>query len=111
MMTKLAPTTPLYNHPLPDIEQWLRDMGCEQSRDILRICCFLWLLRFWAVLCWRSRSRLSEEIRRFKPLVVCVCLRAKALYYRLRGNLSELSLMILSNVNSIGHKMMAYIHA
>jgi Protein of unknown function (DUF3143) len=37
MMTKLAPTTPLYNHPLPDIEQWLRDMGCEQSRDELSI--------------------------------------------------------------------------
>lgn len=27
--------TPLYNHPLPEIEQWLRDMGCEQSRDEL----------------------------------------------------------------------------
>ncbi len=25
--------TPLYNHPLPDIEQWLVDMGCQQDRD------------------------------------------------------------------------------
>jgi Protein of unknown function (DUF3143) len=23
--------TPLYNHPLPEIEQWLISMGCEQD--------------------------------------------------------------------------------
>ncbi|MBD0334969.1 MAG: DUF3143 domain-containing protein [Cyanobacteria bacterium Co-bin13] len=23
--------TPLYNHPLPDIEQWLREQNCEQE--------------------------------------------------------------------------------
>lgn len=23
--------TPLYNHPLPEIEQWLRSKGCEQN--------------------------------------------------------------------------------
>jgi hypothetical protein len=29
----LLPTddTPLYNHPLPEIEQWLLSMGCEQD--------------------------------------------------------------------------------
>jgi hypothetical protein len=27
--------TPLYNHPLPEIEQWLRAQGCEQDRDDL----------------------------------------------------------------------------
>jgi hypothetical protein len=29
----LLPTdnTPLYNHPLPEIEQWLMSMGCEQD--------------------------------------------------------------------------------
>jgi hypothetical protein len=27
--------TPLYNHPLPDIEQWLLDQGCEQDRQEL----------------------------------------------------------------------------
>ena len=26
-----APNTPLYNHPLPDIEQWLESKGCEQD--------------------------------------------------------------------------------
>lgn len=23
--------TPLYNHPLPDIEQWLQSQGCQQD--------------------------------------------------------------------------------
>ncbi|MEM6716546.1 MAG: DUF3143 domain-containing protein [Cyanobacteria bacterium P01_F01_bin.56] len=27
--------TPLYNHPLPDIEQWLRDQGCRQNPEVL----------------------------------------------------------------------------
>lgn len=27
--------TPLYNHPLPDIEQWLRDQGCQQDAEDL----------------------------------------------------------------------------
>lgn len=27
--------TPLYNHPLPDIEQWLRDQGCQQRPEAL----------------------------------------------------------------------------
>ncbi|HIK44862.1 MAG TPA: DUF3143 domain-containing protein [Leptolyngbyaceae cyanobacterium M65_K2018_010] len=25
--------TPLYNHPLPDIETWLRRQGCEQDAE------------------------------------------------------------------------------
>jgi hypothetical protein len=25
--------TPLYNHPLPEIEQWLISKGCERDRD------------------------------------------------------------------------------
>lgn len=27
------PETPLYNHPLPDIEQWLLSQGCEQDPE------------------------------------------------------------------------------
>ncbi|GAB4370398.1 MAG: DUF3143 domain-containing protein [Elainellaceae cyanobacterium] len=27
--------TPLYNHPLPDIEEWLRSKGCEQDQTTL----------------------------------------------------------------------------
>jgi hypothetical protein len=30
-MTLLPTDTPLYNHPLPEIEQWLLSMGCEQD--------------------------------------------------------------------------------
>lgn len=29
-----SPDTPLYNHPLPDIENWLQQQGCEQDQDI-----------------------------------------------------------------------------
>ena len=27
--------TPLYNHPLPEIEKWLKSQGCEQDRNDL----------------------------------------------------------------------------
>ena len=27
--------TPLYNHPLPDIEQWLSGQGCHQNPEAL----------------------------------------------------------------------------
>ncbi len=36
-----TPDTPLYNYPLPDIEQWLISHGCEQKDDD-RHC---WLLK------------------------------------------------------------------
>lgn len=29
------PETPLYNHPLPEIEQWLIDHGCQQDEHDL----------------------------------------------------------------------------
>jgi hypothetical protein len=29
------PQTPLYNHPLPKIEQWLTSLGCQQDREEL----------------------------------------------------------------------------
>ncbi|PZV09580.1 MAG: DUF3143 domain-containing protein [Leptolyngbya sp.] len=28
-------TTPLYNYPLPDIEDWLRQQGCTQDSEAL----------------------------------------------------------------------------
>jgi hypothetical protein len=34
-MTNLTPTTPLYNYPLPKIEQWLKNMGCQQNSQEL----------------------------------------------------------------------------
>lgn len=41
--------TPLYNHPLPEIEQWLQAQGCEQDPDDLH--------------CWRvERSQWKAEL-------------------------------------------------
>ena len=34
-MSLLPPDTPLYNHPLPQIEQWLKDQGCQQDEKQL----------------------------------------------------------------------------
>ncbi len=34
-MTLPSADTPLYNHPLPDIEQWLSSQGCQQDPDNL----------------------------------------------------------------------------
>lgn len=34
-MTLPSLDTPLYNHPLPDIEQWLRSHHCQQDPDDL----------------------------------------------------------------------------
>ncbi|MCU0549071.1 MAG: DUF3143 domain-containing protein [Leptolyngbya sp. Prado105] len=34
-MTLPSADTPLYNHPLPAIEEWLSDMGCEQDTQEL----------------------------------------------------------------------------
>ena len=30
-MAKFNPDSPLYNFPLPEIEDWLRKMGCQQD--------------------------------------------------------------------------------
>ncbi len=38
--------TPLYNHPLPNIEQWLRNQGCQQDREQLH--------------CWRVQQSTWE---------------------------------------------------
>lgn len=41
--------TPLYNHPLPNIEQWLRNQGCQQDHEQLH--------------CWRiERSNWEAEL-------------------------------------------------
>lgn len=34
-MISPSPETPLYNHPLPQIEQWLREQGCQQDEKQL----------------------------------------------------------------------------
>jgi hypothetical protein len=42
--------TPLYNHPLPEIEKWLKAQGCEQDRDDLH-CWHVERLNWKAELC------------------------------------------------------------
>jgi Protein of unknown function (DUF3143) len=34
-VTASSPDTPLYNHPLPEIEEWLVSLGCVQNTDRL----------------------------------------------------------------------------
>ncbi|MDZ8054680.1 MAG: DUF3143 domain-containing protein [Aulosira sp. ZfuVER01] len=34
-MAFLPPDAPLYNHTLPQIEQWLKDQGCKQDEEQL----------------------------------------------------------------------------
>jgi len=51
----LLPTddTPLYNHPLPEIEQWLISMGCEQDDSELHC---------WHIIRPDWRAQLSLDI-------------------------------------------------
>lgn len=49
IMTLPPSDTPLYNHPLPQIEQWLSDLGCQQDKNYLH--------------CWTvSRSTWKAEV-------------------------------------------------
>ena len=32
-MATIPANTPLFNHPLPEIERWLKDLGCEQDAE------------------------------------------------------------------------------
>ncbi|MBV6625687.1 MAG: DUF3143 domain-containing protein [Rivularia sp. (in: Bacteria)] len=36
-MYLLNSETPLYNHPLPQIEQWLENLGCQQDPKCLHL--------------------------------------------------------------------------
>ncbi len=58
-MTLPPPETPLYNHPLPEIEQWLSDLGCQQDQDNLNC---------WTVQRPTWKAQISLEI---EELTVC----------------------------------------
>lgn len=49
-MTLPPADTPLYNHPLPEIERWLVDHGCQQDKTDLH-CWYLeqstWKAELW----------------------------------------------------------------
>lgn len=45
-MSLSSPDTPLYNHPLPEIENWLLSIGCEQ--DDTNLHCWLVSRTYWS---------------------------------------------------------------
>ena len=49
--------TPLYNHPLPQIEAWLQGQGCEQHRDALH--CWTVQRDTWQAELWLDTEQLT----------------------------------------------------
>ena len=58
-MTLPPSETPLYNHPLPDIEQWLSELGCQQDTENLNC----WIVKYPS---WHAQLSLE-----FEELAVC----------------------------------------
>jgi hypothetical protein len=64
--------TPLYNHPLPEIERWLTNLGCQQDRENLH--CWTikrpnWQAELWLdveelTVCYLNAGERGTEIRR-----------------------------------------------
>jgi len=50
-------TTPLYNHPLPEIEQWLIAKGCQQDRKELH--CWYFEHAAWKAEIWLDIDQLT----------------------------------------------------
>ncbi|MEM6501276.1 MAG: DUF3143 domain-containing protein [Cyanobacteria bacterium P01_C01_bin.89] len=53
-MTLPSADTPLYNHPLPAIEAWLTDCGCQRDKDALH----RWFIEKSA---WSAELSLEED--------------------------------------------------
>ncbi|HEY9907167.1 MAG TPA: DUF3143 domain-containing protein [Thermosynechococcaceae cyanobacterium] len=53
-MTLPPANTPLYNHPLPEIEEWLSQQGCRQDSDDLHC----WQVQRAA---WKAELRLETD--------------------------------------------------
>jgi hypothetical protein len=56
-MTLPSADTPLYNHPLPDIEDWLRSNGCQQDQTNLH--CWTLQKPDWEAEIWMEVDALS----------------------------------------------------
>ncbi|MCU0569506.1 MAG: DUF3143 domain-containing protein [Oculatellaceae cyanobacterium Prado106] len=56
-MTFPSANTPLYNHPLPDIEDWLRSQGCQQDPHNLH--CWTIQTEQWEAEIWLEVDCLS----------------------------------------------------
>ena len=67
--------TPLYSHTLPKIEQWLKDLGCEQDRENLH-CWYVQRTDWQAEICleieeltvsyFNTESKVKDFNRSFK---------------------------------------------
>ncbi|MGD1850372.1 MAG: DUF3143 domain-containing protein [Cyanophyceae cyanobacterium] len=53
-MTLPNADTPLYNHPLPAIEAWLTDCGCQRDKDAIHC----WFIEKSA---WSAELSLEED--------------------------------------------------
>ena len=49
--------TPLYNHPLPQIEQWLKNHGCQQ--DLIQLHCWRVERPNWEAEIWLDVDQLT----------------------------------------------------
>jgi predicted Fe-S protein YdhL (DUF1289 family) len=56
-MTLPNAQTPLYNHPLPEIEQWLKDQGCQQDQNELH--CWTIVRPNWRAELWLDVEQLT----------------------------------------------------
>ncbi len=56
-MSLLPSDTPLYNHPLPQIEQWLKDQGCQQDKNQLH--CWHILRPHWEAELWLDVEQIT----------------------------------------------------
>jgi hypothetical protein len=73
-MSLPAPETPLYNHPLPQLERWLMALGCQQDRGDRH--CWLLQQRDWdaelsldteeLVICYFPHQPQRKVVRSFK---------------------------------------------
>ncbi|EFA73681.1 conserved hypothetical protein [Raphidiopsis brookii D9] len=53
----LSPETPLYNHPLPQIEEWLKYQGCQQDETELH--CWRLKKQTWQAELWLDIEQLT----------------------------------------------------
>lgn len=56
-MSLLSADTPLYNHSLPEIEQWLREQGCQQDNQELH--CWHVTRPSWEAELWLDIEQIS----------------------------------------------------
>ncbi|BAZ90367.1 hypothetical protein NIES932_18660 [Raphidiopsis curvata NIES-932] len=53
----LSPDTPLYNHSLPQIEEWLKNHGCQQDETELH--CWRLKKQTWQAELWLDIEQLT----------------------------------------------------